>query len=104
MPGQTGMAKIKDAMASLRKEPLGALDGAAVSRFEDLNPGADVVVFHTGDGARLTVRPSGTEPKIKMYFEMVAKVSSPNEIPAARAKLDDRGQRVRAEVNKRLGL
>ena len=104
MPGTTGMQKIKDAMASLRKEPIGALDSTKVSRFEDLHPGADVVVFHTDDGARLTVRPSGTEPKIKMYFEMVARVSTPAEITAARTKLDERGQRVRAEVNKRLGL
>ncbi len=102
MPGAAGMEKIKGAMASLRKEPIQSLDGEAVERFVDLSPGADVVVFHTKDGARLTVRPSGTEPKIKMYFEMVARVPHEKEIAPARARLEERGQRVKAEVNKRL--
>ena len=104
MPGATGMVKIKDAMTSLRKEPIQALDGGKVARSEDLAPGADVVVFHTEDGARLTVRPSGTEPKIKMYFEMVARVQSAAEIKAAQARLEEKGQRVKSEINKRLGL
>lgn len=104
MPGVTGMQKIKDAMASLRKEPLTALDGDSVSKFADLAPGADVVVFHTADGARLTVRPSGTEPKIKMYCEMVARVTSTSELAAAKAKLDEKGARIKAQVDKRLGL
>lgn len=107
MPGTTGMEKIKGAMASLRKEPLAALDGHAVTRSEDLATAtvpADVVVFHTEDGARLTVRPSGTEPKIKLYYEMVARVSSAEELPAARQRLEEQGQRVKLEVNRRLGL
>lgn len=104
MPGVTGMQKIKDAMSSLRKEPLTALDGDAVSKFADLAPGADVVVFHTADGTRLTVRPSGTEPKIKMYCEMVARVTSTNELAAAKAKLEEKGARIKAQVDKRLGL
>ncbi|HEY4221860.1 MAG TPA: phospho-sugar mutase [Myxococcota bacterium] len=103
MPGATGMAKIKDAMASLRKQPIASLDGTG-ARFVDLAPSADVVVFHTEDGARLTVRPSGTEPKIKMYFEMVARVTSPAEIAGAKGKLEERGLRVKSEVSKRLGL
>ena len=35
-------------------------------------PPADVVVFYLGDTGRITVRPSGTEPKCKVYFEVVS--------------------------------
>jgi phosphomannomutase len=104
MPGVTGMQKIKDAMASLRKEPMSELDGTKVERSEDLAPGADVVVFHTADGTRLTVRPSGTEPKIKMYCEMVARVANTGELTGAKAKLEEKGARIKTQVDKRLGL
>ncbi len=104
MPGATGMEKIKALMASLRKEPLASLDGEAIDRREDLAPGADVVVFHTAAGTRLTVRPSGTEPKIKMYCEMVARVTSSSELPPARERLEHKGARIKAEVDRRLGL
>lgn len=107
MPGASGMEKIKGAMASLRTEPLTSLDGKKVSRTEDLAASAipsDVVVFHTEEGARLTVRPSGTEPKIKLYYEMVTRVASKNELAAARLRMEAEGERVRSEVNKRLGL
>jgi phosphomannomutase len=107
MPGATGMEKIKGAMTSLRKEPIAALDGKKVVRSEDYSNAAvpsDVVVFHTEDGARLTVRPSGTEPKIKLYYEMVARVSSTGELAGARTQLEQQGERVKLEVSKRLGF
>ncbi len=52
----------------------------------------NVVVFHLADtpetdGVRITVRPSGTEPKIKMYFEILSKPCSPEELPRVRAHL-----------------
>jgi phosphomannomutase len=104
LPGASGMERIKGIMASLRKEPITALDGEAVERREDLAPGADVVVCHTANGTRLTVRPSGTEPKIKLYCEMVARVTSTGELSAAKAKLEAKGARIKREVDTRLGL
>jgi phosphomannomutase len=107
MPGAAGMEKIKGAMATLRAHPFARFDGQPVIRVEDLSTAetpADVLVFHTSAGARLTVRPSGTEPKIKMYFEMVARVSSSSELGAARERMEAEGLRVKAEVNQRLGL
>ena len=107
MPGSSGMERIKSSMAALRREAPTALDGKEVTRVDDLaradNP-ADVVVLFTEDGARLTVRPSGTEPKIKMYCEMVARLSSKADIAAARVRLEAQGQRIKAELNARLGL
>jgi phosphomannomutase len=49
--------------------------GCAVTAERDYltnEPPADVVVFSLGDTGRITVRPSGTEPKCKVYFEVVS--------------------------------
>jgi phosphomannomutase len=67
------------AMAALRAAPPARLGGVAVIAAEDLAGGAgglppsDVLVYRL-DGARVVVRPSGTEPKLKVYFEVVEPV------------------------------
>jgi phosphomannomutase len=107
MPGASGMARIAGIMAQLRKAPLTTLQGSAVTQQVDLKTAsipADVLVFHTAKGARLTVRPSGTEPKIKMYLELMEKVSSTSELATARARLEAEAQAIKAEVNASLGL
>ena len=69
---------MKTAMAALRDSPPTALAGAAVTAVHDLAaasshlPPADAVVLELfGLEARVTVRPSGTEPKMKVYAEVV---------------------------------
>jgi phosphoglucomutase len=44
--------------------------------------------FQTEDGSRLTVRPSGTEPKIKFYLELAGRATSRADVAPARARLD----------------
>src|SRR6185312_4158808 len=62
-------------MAALRQDPPKELGGLAVSRFEDLSEGAgglpptDGLRFSLDGGARVIIRPSGTEPKLKCYLE-----------------------------------
>jgi phosphomannomutase len=82
-------APARDAvMAALRARPPRTLGGSRVEEVEDLRvgphglPAADVVILRLG-GARVVVRPSGTEPKIKAYLEVVEPVTG--DLGAARA-------------------
>ena len=58
-------------------------------------PAPDVLVLRR-EGERLAVRPSGTEPKLKAYLQVVEPVSG--DLPAARAAADARLHALRAEV------
>jgi phosphomannomutase len=109
MPGLDGLSKIGAIMKTLREQPatLSSLAGSPVVRRVDLKAApipADVVVLHTADGARLTVRPSGTEPKIKLYLELEARVDSTSGLVAARAALGDKAARIQGEVKASLGV
>ena len=71
------LALIEDAMARLRAEPPTSLGGRAVELAEDLAAGSDALPptdglrYRLADGGRVVVRPSGTEPKLKAYLEVV---------------------------------
>ncbi|MBV9950674.1 MAG: phospho-sugar mutase [Acidimicrobiia bacterium] len=88
--GLDGLERIAAAMRRLRTESPHEVAGRAVLRLEDLSvpqpgrelPPGDVVVLHL-DGARVIVRPSGTEPKLKCYLEVVVPVG--DDLAAARA-------------------
>jgi phosphomannomutase len=75
-PGAT--ARPAEAMGRLRAAPPSTVAGRAVTAVVDLASGvagmpiADVVVVHLDDRSRLSFRPSGTEPKLKAYAEVVA--------------------------------
>lgn len=68
------VAMATDAMAAvmdaLRADPPDTIAGVAVTAVED-HRAADLIRFSCGDGARVQVRPSGTEPKIKVYVEVI---------------------------------
>ena len=74
-PGGPACPTIDETMARLRAKPPGALIGEAVTSIEDLAPRADVVTVRTAT-CRVVVRPSGTEPKLKAYLEVVAPVQA----------------------------
>ncbi|MFJ6653153.1 phospho-sugar mutase [Microbacterium sp. NPDC091313] len=72
----TDVSEIAGIMAALRAEPPARVGEVDVDRiddlrdgFEDLPPG-DVLRIWLADGSRLIVRPSGTEPKLKMYLDV----------------------------------
>ena len=67
-------------------------------------PRSDVLAFQSEDGSRLTVRTSGTEPKIKFYLELVGAASDRSGIAPARARLEAEGQALRAALVRELRL
>jgi len=100
-----------DAMMNrLRVSPPESFGGSAVETFKDLAEGSenlpptDGLLYLTKDLSRVIIRPSGTEPKLKCYLEVVRSVDSAAELPearqAARAALDG----VLGDVREALGL
>ncbi len=79
MPGSSGLARRKEIMEKLRNTPPREIAGVAVSRVRDYLEGiasdgealgisgSDVLYFELSDDTRFIIRPSGTEPKIKVY-------------------------------------
>jgi phosphomannomutase len=90
------LPEIDEIMGRLRADPPSRLGDEAVESVEDLLPGSDVLVFRTGS-ARVVVRPSGTEPKLKAYLEVVVPVN--DGVPAARARAVSRLRAVRNSLS-----
>jgi phosphomannomutase len=90
------LSRIGAVMAALRANPPTELAGQSVTG-EDLLPAADVFRLR-GDGLRVIIRPSGTEPKIKAYLEVVTPVGSPEELPAVREKATARLAGLHTEI------
>ncbi|UOZ09861.1 phospho-sugar mutase [Amycolatopsis sp. WQ 127309] len=81
-------------MGKLREAPPAEVGGVAVT-LEDLLPDADVLRL-TGDGVRIVVRPSGTEPKLKAYLQVVEPVR--DSLADARAAAGTRLTALRTDV------
>lgn len=85
----TDLRQIADTMSRLRAEPPRALGSLTVDRVEDLAhghgelPPADVLRMWLSDGSRVMVRPSGTEPKLKVYIDAAATAGTVAERRAA---------------------
>jgi phosphomannomutase len=99
------LSLISDAMARLRAAPPARLLGRPVETADlaRAEPPVDAVRLQ-GDGVRVVVRPSGTEPKLKAYLETVVPVDGDAGVPAARARGEDELDRLRAEMSAALGL
>ncbi|WP_329019057.1 phospho-sugar mutase [Micromonospora rifamycinica] len=93
---------IADAMARVRAATPTTLLGAPVTEAQDLLPAADVVILRTA-AARVVIRPSGTEPKLKAYLEVVEPVAD-GDVPAARSRAAAALTTLRAEVTTALGI
>ena len=73
--GKSGIEQIQQMMVDFRADPPKALAGSPVVKVVDYNepektglPKSNVLQFFSENGCKVTVRPSGTEPKIKFYF------------------------------------
>jgi phosphomannomutase len=108
----TDLSLITDAMAALRSAPPTSLGGLAVERVDDLSVGSDDLPATEGlryvlaDGARVVVRPSGTEPKLKCYLEVVVPVEDgdPGGVDAARIAATGRLDAIRGDLSAAAGL
>jgi len=102
-PGKTGAEEIQAMMKNFRENPPKTLAGAPVVEVKDyatldltkadgtkekLNfpTTSNVLQWFTDDNSKISVRPSGTEPKIKFYMEVRVPMNSPEEYDAVRAQ------------------
>jgi len=100
---------IADAMRRLREQPPTALAGLAVTNAEDLTEGTAKLpptdgLRYTLDGARVIVRPSGTEPKLKCYLEVVVPVAAHADLPAARAQAAETLATIKRDLSAAAGI
>ena len=111
--GISGTEEIKALMAKFRTTPPAEIDGEKVVEIRDYKaseakdlltgkvtainlPKSDVLQFFTESGSKITVRPSGTEPKIKFYFSMKGKIDG--DIDAAMKCLDEKLEKAAKEL------
>jgi phosphoglucomutase len=96
LPGKDGSDKMKETMKSLRLNPPADIDGSRVTKIWDLQtsqetliandgkttkakidlPKSDVLQFYLDDESKISIRPSGTEPKIKFYISVKQSLKS----------------------------
>lgn len=105
MKGKSGLEKIASLMAEFRAVPLKSVGGAPVVRVIDYAepektglPSSNVLQYVAEDGTVLTVRPSGTEPKIKFYIGLSEKADGCSLADAA-VRADERIAAIENEVN-----
>mgnify|MGYP002009992904 CR=1 FL=1 len=105
-PGQEGSETMAKIMESLRQDPPSELAGIAVAAFRDYQvglrtpaggapepltlPKSNVLVWELEGGDRIIARPSGTEPKIKFYFDVREPVAADEALEAARTRAEER--------------
>ncbi|MFF5001188.1 phospho-sugar mutase [Streptomyces phaeochromogenes] len=103
------LSLISDAMRRLREQPPTLLAGLSVTKAEDLTKGTDALpptdgLRYTLDGARVIVRPSGTEPKLKCYLEVVVPVGTHDNLPAAHAKATELLATIKRDLSVAAGI
>ncbi|KGN30401.1 phosphomannomutase [Knoellia sinensis KCTC 19936] len=98
------LALIDQIMAKLRSEPLTTIAGVEVSRVDDLAEGdgglppTEGLRYFLADESRVIVRPSGTEPKLKVYLEVIEAVADSDDLAGARSRAADRLAAVREDL------
>ena len=105
--GQKGQEEIKSLIDSYRKNPLKFISESRVKYFCDYStsmkknlidktnekislPKSNVIEFESIDGFKIILRPSGTEPKIKMYISVNADLDNINEFESVNTTLENK--------------
>jgi len=113
--GKSGQEEIHRMMVDFRKNPpskingspmtevMDYLDNACIEKANRKNggikiPKSDVLQFFTADGSKISIRPSGTEPKIKFYFGVKDNLKSVTDYDKVSALLDQRINEIIADL------
>ncbi len=105
--GLQGAEEIQQMMYTFRNSPPAMINGSKVVKINDILlskctdlskntstaidlPKSDVLQFFLEDGSKITVRPSGTEPKIKFYFSVKESLSKREDFAAVNEKLSNK--------------
>ena len=113
--GASGAAEIKRMMENFRKQPFRSIGGSEVVRIDDILhststdcrsgavtpiglPVSDVLQFYLADGSKVTMRPSGTEPKIKFYFSVREKLDKREDYDRAQEAAEAKIQGIIKEM------
>ena len=116
-PGKTGQDEIKQMMSDFRQNPPTELGGSKVVLWKDyktlegknadgtvekldMPDTSNVLQWFCEDGTKVSVRPSGTEPKIKFYVEVKGTMTEASQY----AELDKKGAEKIAAIKKSLNL
>lgn len=103
------LAQITRMLEQITQRPPVSLAGSPVKSVEDLAEGVDGLPptpglrYRTTDGDRVVVRPSGTEPKLKCYLEVVIPTTD-GPLEQARAAAAERLAQIRADLAQVLGV
>ncbi|MEC7947605.1 MAG: phospho-sugar mutase [Myxococcota bacterium] len=121
LPGAEGKARIAEIMDGLRAAPPTMLAGATVHTVRDVQTGlatdtatgstrpldlprSNVLAFDLDDGGRVLARPSGTEPKVKFYFEVRAPLAVGEPLSAAEQRAATRMAELEASFLAHAGI
>ena len=114
--GKSGAEEIKEMMTRFRSNPPKELAGSPVTVIKDygtlrqidllagqtteleMPETANVLQYFTQDGTKVSVRPSGTEPKIKFYIEVKLPLASADEYEAVNAAAEEKVLAVKASL------
>ena len=115
--GKTGAEEIQQMMVNFRSNPPKVLGGSKLKIVKDYDVNieknmltgvetainqkttSNVLQFFTEDGTKISVRPSGTEPKIKFYFEVAGSLSNRSDFDAVEAKADEKIDEIMKELD-----
>ena len=114
--GKEGAEEIQKMMVDMRTNPPKTILGSPVVKINDFlsleqtdvmtgtktpieQDKSNVLQFFTEDGSKVSVRPSGTEPKIKFYFGVCAPLSSTERFDEVQAELDAKIEAIKEELN-----
>ena len=114
-PGKSGAEEIKAMMENFRQNPPKELAGSPVTTIKDFKTlkqvvngkesditmpdTSNVLQYFTADGTKVSVRPSGTEPKIKFYMEVKGEMKSKADYDKASAAAEAKVEAVRKSLN-----